>query len=294
MEIHFEIENKCLLRCKHCSSFASSSGDIMQYSDKNMIAFLKGLSGKKKVYLTGGEPLLYPQLDGLLCKISQDVDDVAFGLFTSGIREINGKVASVSDDYAFILAENSLKECYLSIYSHCQKEHDWMTNFEGSFELTRSSASAFIHAGVEVRFNTVITAKNHKKIIEIIRMAEEWGIQEVRLLKLIRHGRAEKLWNVMGIEEEQYRETVIKALGYNGRVRITASGTRDIVPCKSDCGDDICPAGKKQWYVNYQGGIYPCACIKNDKMYQIGNIRDANILGKVEKWRQFSNQKKLC
>lgn len=47
MEIHFEIENKCLLRCKHCSSYASEYGKQLKYTPEQMIDFLNSIAGKK-------------------------------------------------------------------------------------------------------------------------------------------------------------------------------------------------------------------------------------------------------
>ena len=294
MEIHFEIENRCLLKCRHCSSCASDRGYIMQYTDEDMTAFLRNLPGKKEVYLTGGEPLLYPKIDRLLHKIAKGIDDADIGLFTAGIIREKGKVVSVSDKYAAILSKNGLKTCYLSVYSHCQEKHDQMTRYKGSFGLTRSSALALIHAGIEVRFNTVIHADNDREIIKIVQIAREWGASEVRLLKLIRHGRADQCWDQIGVTGDLYRKAVLDALNSHSGVNITASGVGDIIPCKKDCGSRICPAGKQLLYVTFEGEVYPCASVKNQRTYRIGNIRDKNILEKIGELRQLAYEEKLC
>ena len=76
MEIHFEIENKCLLGCRHCSSWASGSGHIMDYSVEDMVSFLNKRKGRKEVFLTGGEPLLHPETETLLKRLDTEVEDV--------------------------------------------------------------------------------------------------------------------------------------------------------------------------------------------------------------------------
>lgn len=274
MEIHFEIENKCLLECRHCSSKASTNGPAMEYSVDDMVSFLKNIEGRKDVFLTGGEPLLYPEIDTVLAQLNSRIDNIVLGLFTTGIREVEKRTDAISESYAKQLAESGLKVCYLSVYSHRQEEHDWMTNQLGSFELTRLSVSNLRNAGIEVRFNSVVTARNEGEIPELIELAKKWDASEVRLLKLIRHGRAEGCWDDIGITEERYREIVRMIFERENPVRITASGAIDIVPCRLFYNTGICPAGQQLWYVTYQGDVYPCASVKNRQIYKIGDIKE--------------------
>ena len=293
MEIHFEIENKCLLGCRHCSSYASSCGHKMDYSVGDISLFLNKLKGRKEVYLTGGEPLLYPEIDMLLKKLHMEVDDIVLGMFTTGIRGNDEKVEAISEQYARQLAQNGLRVCYLSVYSCIKEEHDWMTNLESSFDLTRISISNLRRAGIEVRFNSVVTSKNQNQIPELIELAKDWDVTEVRLLKLINHGRAKKCWNTIGITEEQYRDIVKAILHRDNPVRVTASGVVDIIPCRLFYGKNICPAGKELWYVTYHGDVYPCASVKNQSYYKIGNIKE-DVEKKREEFCELSNGKLLC
>ena len=293
MEIHFEIENRCLLGCRHCSSYASSDGCKMDYSVKDMASFLNGLKGKKEVFLTGGEPLLHPEIEMILKRLHTEADGTVLGMFTTGITGNDAQIGSISEQYAQELARNGLEICYLSVYSCSKKEHDWMTNREGSFDLTKDSISHLRKAGIEIRFNTVVTSKNQNRIPELLEMAKDWGAAEVRLLKLINHGRAKNCWDTIGITEEQYRCTIKSVLHRDNPVRITASGAVDIVPCRSFCGKNVCPAGKKLWYVTYQGDVYPCASVKNLSRYKIGNIKEE--MGKwQEEFCELLNGKILC
>lgn len=294
MEIHFEIENKCLLKCRHCSSYASSQGLEMNYSVENMVSFLNNIEGKKEVFLTGGEPLLYPNFDILLEQLNIKVENIVLGMFSTGIKENNAHIEPISEFYAKRLAQLGLKICYVSIYSFRKEEHDWMTDHAGSFDLTRLSIKNLRKAGIEVRFNTVITAKNNHQIFELIKLAEEWDVAEVRLLKLIRHGRAETCWDTLGIKETQYRQIISSILSRNNPVRITVSGAVDITPCKVYCKENVCPAGKQLWYITYQGDVYPCASAKNNPDYKIGNVKE-DIWKKCEAFcRQLDNGFFFC
>lgn len=280
MEIHFEIENKCLLACRHCSSGASLEGIEFDYPIKQMNDFLSAISGEKLVFFTGGEPLLNRNFEELLLSINK-VDDTSIGIFTSGVVDVNGKMQAVSKVQAERLARFGLKICYFSIYSHDSKIHDQMTQTQGSYSISRESIENLWDAGIEIRFNTVVTKINKECIEKIIQLACSWGAAEVRLLKLIEHGRACFCWNEIGIDENEYRNVVKDIINKKHAIRITASGVTDIIACRPVENAAACQAGSRLLYVTYSGNIYPCASVKNNDSFCIGNIRDK------ETWRRY-------
>lgn len=273
MEIHFEIENKCLLMCRHCSSNASSGGIGFDYSIEQMIDFLSSISEEKFVFFTGGEPLLNKNFEKLLISIKK-VSNISVGIFTSGVMNTNGEIHAVSKEQAGRLAESGLKICYFSVYSHEAKIHDWMTQTQGSHSITHESIENLRNAGIEIRFNTVITKMNKDCIEKIIQLACLWDAAEVRLLKLIKHGRACSWWNEIGVSENEYRGTVKDILNKKHAIRITASGAIDITACRPFENAIACQAGSKLLYVTFDGNIYPCASVKNNNEYCIGNIKE--------------------
>lgn len=294
MEIHFEIVDQCLLNCRHCSSLASDIGGKMKYSEQNMISFLSSINEKKEIFLTGGEPLLYPDLENLLDNLQMQVCDAELGLFTTGIIKDAEGAKPISGEYAKKLANCGLKVCYLSIYSHEAKEHDWMTRLEGSFQILNKSIKHLQSAGIEIRINSVVTAKNAFCFDKLIGFAESAGVTEVRILKLIRHGRACSFWKELGVTEEQYRMVIRNAIKRESKLRITASGAIDILPCRYLYNTDTCPAGKHLLYITNEGDVFPCASVKRTEEYKIGNVKDVDI---NKKWYLFQKEmtgKVLC
>lgn len=294
MEIHFEIENQCLLRCRHCSSMASKSKGKMKYSEQDMIRLLKGIDGEKDVFLTGGEPLLYTNLAGLLNDLQTRVPDINLGMFTTGIILGEGKVRAISEEYAERLAECGLKVCYLSVYSHLEQEHDWMTKLSGSYKMLNDSIRHFQAAGIEIRFNSVVTKRNMSYFNDIVEFAEKTGAAEVRILKLIRHGRAEECWEDIGVNEQDYKNVIQNTLKRKNKLHITASGAIDILPCRYGCKLKICPAGIRLLYVTNNGDILPCASVKRKLEYMIGNIVEKDIEKKWHLFQTESDGKMLC
>lgn len=274
MEIHFEIENGCLLKCRHCSSFATDQGKWMNYTTREMIAFLQIFSEKKYIFLTGGEPLLHNEFDDIIFSLKNELSNVSVGAFTTGIVVQQGKLCGISEKRAHNLATLGLEMCYFSIYSAQAKKHDWMTENDGSFELTIESIRRLHEQDVEVKINLVITKKNQDEIGDIIELASSLGCTEVRLLKLVNHGRAENCWADIGVSEQEYRENVLKNVNIYKNIKVTASSCSDILPCRPFSNAEGCQAGSKLAYVTYEGNVFPCACTKNNEIYKIGKIDD--------------------
>lgn len=294
MEIHFEIDDKCMLRCKHCSSMASEFGNIKKYSEQDMIRLLKNIKERKEVFLTGGEPLLYENLENLLKHLQTEIEDIRLGLFTTGIIvNKTGNISAISKEYASILAKCGLEVCYLSVYSHIEAEHDWMTRSLGSFRMLNESITNLQEMGIEIRFNSVMTKRNMRSFEGIIKMAEIYNVTEVRILKLIKQGRAVDCWNEIGITEEQYRKAILDIIHKKEKIRITASGVVDILPCREHCYNQ-CPAGKGLIYVTNEGEIFPCASVKRKKEYRIANIKELGIEKKREEFLKKLSGKMLC
>ena len=294
MEIHFEIDDRCMLRCRHCSSMASEFGNTMKYSEQYMIRLLKNIKERKEVFLTGGEPLLYENLESLLKHLQTEIEDIRLGLFTTGIIvNKTGNISAISKKYASTLSKCGLEVCYLSVYSHIEAEHDWMTRSLGSFRMLNESITNLQEMGIEIRFNSVVTKRNIRFFEGIIKMAEVRNVTEVRILKLIKQGRAVNCWEEIGITEEQYRRVILDVMHKKEKIRITASGVVDILPCRENCYNQ-CPAGNGLIYVTNVGEIFPCASVKRKEEYRIANIKELGIEKKREEFLKKLSGKMLC
>lgn len=294
MEVHFEIENSCLLHCRHCSSWATEEGKNKKYEMQHMDDFLQLFPEKNTVFLTGGEPLLHKEVDEILRFLKRNDKEVSIGVFTTGITKRNGKLCGISQEQAFRLADWGLNLSYFSIYSDCAEEHDWMTGVAGSFNMTVQSIQRFVEQGIEVRINLVVTKRNVKKLGQIIKMASALGCTEVRLLKLVNHGRAEGCWADIGLTVQEYKECVRKFACISDGIRITASSSIEILPCRPMEHAQGCQAGSNLAYVTYEGAVFPCASVKNNVKYKIGSIWEGDKLRQYFGRKKMPNPNPLC
>lgn len=273
-ELQFEIEKACLLDCIHCSSADMRSKGMRSYSDEELLDFLSLFHGNVHVYFTGGEPLLYTNLTRLCAQITLENKHIEIGLYTTG--NCVGRRA-VSKDLSRNMAQAGIVDCYFSIYSDNEDEHDKWTETKGSFSNTLESIRILKNAGIIPKAHLVLTQNNQNKINQVIEFCQEIGMEEVRILKLTPSGNAKKHWEQIGIpievQNKLLRQLIPQKMNYS--VKITLSGYPDLHPCRSWEGAVGCQAGINLLYIDSEGDVFPCACSKrNPARFRIGHITE--------------------
>lgn len=267
-EIHIELSSRCKLQCLHCSSdkmikMGNSNFSLLQLSD-----FLDYFPRSCHVYFTGGEPMLSPIIYDAI-QICKD-KGLSVGLFsTFFINDIENAMRSLN--------KLRLDDIYFSIYDNNSTAHDLITGVKGSFDNSLKAISFAIKYGIQPKINLVLLKTNIDRIDEIILWFDRMGLQEIRILKLVDHGRATTNWERIGVsfkEQWQCAKEIFKRYGVGIHTRITYSGFPNITPCRPFKSDYLCGAANTLLYVADDGSIYPCASQKNNPQCLIGNISD--------------------
>jgi len=246
------------------------------------------------ICLTGGEPLLSDEFFTIIKGLRNVVNSGKIGFFSSGCIYVeNGQCKEINLLLAKELKIAGTDFAYISVYSHITSIHDWITRIPGSLEATIESIKNLINSGISVRVNYVLMKSNNSSIIETIKYLDKLGVDEIRFLPLVKHGRAEQAWKDIGLdrcETKQILQSVIsKVRQQDIKIRISVAGFPDIWDCRPFGNGDKCQAGCGLLYVDVNGNIFPCACKKKDSNYLLANIRDGDIMHLLK----YSNFKKL-
>lgn len=273
-ELQFEIENACTLDCIHCSSFAMRHSGKRLYTDEKMVEFIACFQGPVHVYLTGGDPVLYPNLISLCQSISSCKEDVSVGLYTTGNYSYR---QPIPQSLATHLSHSGVTDCYFSIYNSMSEAHDMVTGCPGSFKNTLASVDACLAAGIQPKAHLVLCRQNYEMIEDIIAFCRDKGFIEVRILKLTPAGNAENHWDKIGIPMERQRERIVSLIQRKDQFNITLSfsGYPSLYPCRASKSAVQCQAGTNLLYVTLSGDVYPCACaVRFGDRYKLGNVAD--------------------
>jgi len=293
-EIHFEITDRCLLDCRHCSSFPMLGEKDRNMFVTDMVKLINLLDCKTHLYLTGGEPLFSESILEDIKFIKQNTTDTDIGLFTCGI---NSSFSPISAEFGMNLKSIGVEDCFFSIYHKDQKIHNYITNREDAYETTMESIANLFNAGIKIKVNLVLNKYNYLQLDEIIDHLDSLKIiNEIRLLRLVRGGNAEKNWDDLGISFKEQNSEILKIMENKKKYafNITVAGFPDLFPCRPFEHSIKCQAGICLLYVTFDGYLFPCACVKNRKPSLIGHISDSETILKFLRNIEGSKYNDYC
>jgi SynChlorMet cassette radical SAM/SPASM protein ScmF len=174
-QIYFYLTEGCNLRCRHCwiapkyqtedNSYPALDLDLF----KSIITQAKplGLAGVK---LTGGEPLLHPQITEILEYIR--AEDVHLTVESNGVLctpELASKIATCKN--AFVS---------LSLDGADAETHEWVRGVTGCFNETIKGIRNLVGAGLRPQVIMTIMRHNKEQMEPMVRLAENLGAGSVK------------------------------------------------------------------------------------------------------------------
>lgn len=267
--INLFLTNKCLNSCLHCFRCSSVNGLELDYS--LLSDFLKYVQNKTPcIVLTGGEPLLYSNLDKLF---DQFGSDFKISLMTSGFSEelLENKYISKLDSINFTL------------YGVTEKEHNTFVNNQNSFYYSMKNLQKFQDYGKEI--TAIYQAKSNKleELEKMIQHCISLNIKKILIGEIFKMGRAEKLLIWEGSYDSSSIQSNIAFLNIKYKDDIVVIYDDEHSIHENSKYFFRCGGGVFQWNIFENGRISPCGLINND-FFEIGNLKLRNfkdiILGK--------------
>lgn len=299
-ELHIEITKRCSLNCIHCSSNQYSNDTWTSRNFDKVYNFIEQNSSFFDfiVILTGGEPLAYKNISITIDCANKLHNVNSIGIFTSGCI-VNNKhnLEEINLNQAIKLKKSGLTFCYVSLYSHIKSIHEEITKVKGSYDKTIKSINNFVRAGITTNINCPLTKLNAIKTTEFIEFCLYLKIKELRFLRLVRHGRAGDNWEQIGLTREEQKKVIKEILTENKQteknISISIAGFPEINNCRSLVSGRGCQAGKRLFYMDENGSIFPCASKKLDKKAELLSIKngDRSLYNKSD---HSSSDCKIC
>ena len=182
--LFWECTTRCNLHCRHCGSDCT-----VQSRDPDMPidVFLRALETvpvKERVpgftvVLTGGEPLLRPDIDNVVTSIRKR--GVGVGMVSNGYfynEEMHARMIKAGLG-ALTISMDGLED-----------SHNWMRGHKGSYERALKAISLAAHSRLNFDVVTCVNKRNFHELPEIHRTLEGLGVKQWRLFTIIPIGRA--------------------------------------------------------------------------------------------------------
>src|SRR5215208_1632971 len=270
----------CNLRCEMCNHWREKRESPVSVERFKEVICEVSEMGTTKIHLSGGEPMLRPQIPEFV--------ELASSLGIKVTMTTNGTLILKAN--AKQLVQGGLRGVNVSIDSPIRKMHEKIRGVEGAFKATVKAVGLFNryrHKGkLTIRINTVVSRTNYQTLETLPDLAHELGADGINLIPIDDHcgeilsmrkkdialfneeiapkiaERAIALGLIISDEEAfpfGRSESEVR-LGRAGRY---AFGYYDKNPCYAPWTHSL---------IDFNGNVYVC-CMTRERIPPLGNLR---------------------
>lgn len=267
------LTGRCNLECQHCYMEGSPRRrqTLPMHWVQDALREAPGL-GIDSVYLTGGEPLLYPKFD--------EIARTAF--------EVGGLTTTVCTNATLVRRKEAELLSALRFDVHVsidgdQRYHDGFRQVAGAYKRAERGVGLLIEMGVPVTIVTTISQANLEQFPRIAQWALDMGAKRLMVQPLLDLGRAASIQD-QRLSTEQLNLLILQtsdfANGSGGRIRASIVGASKRFLLAHPCAAYVCNGGGchrgvsaeiKKIVVREDGTILPEAT-NLDHRYAIGTV----------------------
>lgn len=197
--VAWETTRNCNLSCVHCRAAATKgpySGELDTSASFRLLDQIAE-TGNPIIILTGGEPLLRP-----------DIFEIAAYGTQKGLRMVMAPNGTLVDLKAAKKMKGAgIARISISIDGASAKRHDDFRGVDGAFDAAMKGIAAAKAAGLEFQINTTITKLNKGQIPDILSLAESLGAAALHIFLLVPTGRGKYIVD-QAISADEYESTL--------------------------------------------------------------------------------------
>ncbi len=255
--ISWNLTQRCNLSCKHCYIDAASAapGELSTDEALKVLDEIAAVNSETLLILTGGEPLLRPDLDRLVSRAA------ALGMMV--VLGTNGTMITV--ERARRLADSGLSAVGISVDSLVASRHDDFRGQAGAWRAAVQGIDCARAAGLDVQIQTTLTRDTVAELPQIISFARDAGARALMAFFLVCTGRGQDLVDMTADEYERVLRQLVD-IPHDGLMirprcaptfrRVLAQTNPASILLKSDTAR--CMAGKNYCRITPDGAVTPC------------------------------------
>jgi SynChlorMet cassette radical SAM/SPASM protein ScmF len=174
-QIYFYLTEGCNLRCRHCwinpkYQATGKSYPVLAFELCRHIVDQAKPLGLTGVKLTGGEPLLHPDIIGILDYLR--AEEIGVTIETNGVL--------CSPEIAAAIARSKSPFVSVSLDGADAETHEWVRGVAGSFEGALAGVRNLVEVGLKPQLIMSVMKRNSRHIESVVRLAESLGAGSVK------------------------------------------------------------------------------------------------------------------
>lgn len=272
----FEITQQCNLQCLHCYNAWKSvpeypRGESGATETLDILGKMLDETGASLVSLSGGEPLLRPDIAGIVNYLHRR--SVAVNIITNGTLLTGETLLNLLPDKVSIFE--------LPLLSADRSIHDRMSGMAGAFDKTTEAVAELKLAKQRVVAVFVATRLNLPTWLETAELAIALGVDGIMFNRFNPGGEGAKNIDLLQASPEELQSALDIAEDLSVRYQIPVSCSIAMPPCLFDVKKyqrlsfGFCAAGTERAYycIDLLGNVRPC----NHSPTILGNIRQTTF-----------------
>lgn len=284
--VALNLTRRCNLKCAHCYLDAGTRrrggpAELATAEVARLLDRIAALSDETMVVLTGGEPLLRPDIDRLAAHAARRGLMVVVG--TNGTLLDDARVARLKDA--------GVRGVGISLDSLNPARHDAFRGVPGAWRKTRDGIDACARGGLTFQLHFSVTDDNAHELDDMIAFARSVGAAVLNVFFLVCSGRGETLTDISPPVHDRVLGRVLEAARDEAALivrakcaphfRRLAAAHRPDLPVTPVHGYEAggCLAGTRYCRVTPEGELTPCPYMARSA----GSVRERDF---AELWRR--------
>jgi len=203
--IQWHITNLCNLRCEHCYQGDFSKRNDLDWAGlekvcDNLLDTMREWGKTACIHITGGEPLLKPDLFPLLTHLDQHSMVEELGIITNGIRVDQEMMRRLS-------GFSKLKKMKISLDGGDAETNDSIRQ-KGAFDKLMQNLPLIKEGGrFEILFMFTVMKRNFRSLPSLFKLCQDIAIDGLIIERFIPLGRGRKIMDEV-LSKEEWKEMV--------------------------------------------------------------------------------------
>ena len=277
-----EITNCCNMKCKHCMNKSNDKDINKGFSREDILKLIEELHENKteKIYISGGEPLLYPYIDEVIMYANSLGMKVT--LATNGL-EIPKHIDAIKKGVELVsISLDGIGET-----------HDKFRGIQGAYDNCIKVFKLLKENNVKTKISAMIWKENVEELEDMIILAKTYGVSKINFAFLIPEGRA-KSDDTIKVPDNRHGEIFDKMEKLISKYAKDDFEIRFRRTNMLDKNSLDCPGGKNLIHIDVNGKVSPCSWIaKLDTKNEFSSYWPENNISEcINKFKDFDNCKK--
>jgi radical SAM protein with 4Fe4S-binding SPASM domain len=287
--VQWHITNFCNLRCKHCYQEDFSKANDLDWSglkriSDNILTTVHGWNKTASIHLTGGEPLLKPEIFLLLEELDRKPNVKELGIITNGLFFDDDIIKKLSPF-------PKLSKIKISLDGADAETNDSIRS-KGSFEKVMNN---FFLIKKKKRFEIIlmftVMKKNFRSLLSLLELCQKLDIDGLIIERFIPWGRGREITGEV-LDQDQWKEMLSTLFDFFSM----GPGNEGVLPYQAfqvsfngremDLSGAPCVIGTDGLCIMPEGSVFPCRRFP----ISIGNLLNDPL---AEIWEESEILKKL-